>query len=257
MTPQRTPYAPYGSAVFRRELRARLSPGLAVGELIDDFHHFRAFVHHDGKRITDIRAETPRYPWTTCPAAGEVLRGLVGAPLSDNVRGPAAHTRARSQCTHLFDAACLAIARAGRDVGDVTYRVAFPDRKDGRSTAAFARNGEPLLEWKLRGFEIEDPAPFAGRSILRGFADWVAETFDPEQAEAIYLFQRACVIAGGREIDIEAVSRADLGAHVPMGVCHSYQPENASQAFRMAGTVRNLSDEADLEAASLSPAKLD
>jgi hypothetical protein len=255
MTQQRTPYAPYGSATYRRELRARLSPGLAVGELIDDFHHFRAFVHHDGERITDIRAETPRYPWTTCPAAGEVLRELVGAPLCDSVRGPAAHTPARSQCTHLFDAACIAIARAGRAAGDVTYRVAFPDRVEGRSTATFERDGAPLLEWTLRGFEIESPEPYAGRSILRGFADWVADSFDPEHAEALWLFQRACVIAGGRQIDIEAVARADLGRHVPMGVCHTYQPGRADQAFRMLGSVRNLSDEPDLEAASLLPAR--
>lgn len=254
--PKRTPYSPVGTAVYRRELRARLSPGLAMGELIDDFHHFRAFVHHEGGRITDVRAETPRYPWTTCPGAGLVLRELVGAPLARSMRGPAAHTSARLQCTHLFDAACLAIARAGRAAGDVHYRIAIPDRVQGYRRATLERDGEPLLAWNLRGLRVEEPEPFAGRSIRKGFADWAESSFDEDHAEAILILQRAGVISLGREIDIEAVPRADLGKEIPMGACHTYQPGVASLGMRVLGSVRNLSDEPDIEAASLAPARL-
>ena len=255
MTSQRTEYPDYGTAIYRRELRVRLSPGLALGELIDDFHHFRAAVKHTGGQITDVQAETPRYPWTTCPGAAEPLRELVGTPLSPRMRGPAEHTRARSQCTHLFDAACIAIARAGRAAGDVTYRIAIPDRVEGRTRATLERDGVLRLDWTLMGYNIESPAPFAGRSVLRGFAGWVEDTFDAEQAEAILILQRASVISLGREIDIEAISRADLGKKIPMGACYTYQPGRAEQGFRMVGSARNLTHESDIEGASLTPAR--
>ena len=249
----RTPYVPYGEGVYRRELRARLQPGLAVGELIDDFHHFRAFVSHEAGVITGVRAEAPRHPWTTCPDSAARFEDLVGRPLVPTMREAASLTQPKLHCTHLLDAACLAVARAGREKGDVTYRVAVPDRQHGRMSPTLHRDGEALLAWTLDGFEVVTPEPYAGRSVLAGFADWATGAFDLDHLEAVLILQRACVIAGGRGIDIEAVPRADRGDPAPHGACHSYQPGISKQAHRMVGSVRNLTHVTDLEAASLAP----
>jgi hypothetical protein len=247
-----TPYQPYGSAIYRRELSVRLGPGRAIGELIDDFHHFRASIEHDGARVTAVTGEALRHPWATCAGSVVPLGRLVGMPLDPAARAAARFTSSHLQCTHLFDAASYAIARAARGAGDVVYSIAVPDRVAGRTCARLLRDRRPLLEWKLRGLEIESPKPYAGRSIGAGLADWAEGELDVETASAVLALQRACVISGGRALDLERFARADQLPSHPMGRCHTYQLGTVERGFRMSGTVRNLTHVEDLRAASLS-----
>ncbi len=251
---EQTPYRPYGTAVYRRLLDAQLSPGRAEGELIDDFHHFRAWITHDGERVTGAGGAAPRHPWATCAEAVGPLRALVGAPLArlGSMRAPAAYTDRRRQCTHLFDAATLALARVARDAGDVSYRIAVPDAIDGRTRAELCRDGEALLLWDIRDRVIETPGPFAGRRLGAGLADWAESELDASLAEAVLVLQRACTIAGGRRMDLEAYPGAAAVQPNPMGQCHTYQPGTVERGARMRGSVRDLTDVEDLRAASLA-----
>jgi hypothetical protein len=256
---ERTPYVPYGQGVYRREVSvAHPAPDLAVGEVIDDFHHFRAEIRHDGRAVLAVRGEAPRHPWATCAGAVVPLQRLVGMPLegAGSVRAAAGYTAWRSQCTHLFDAAAIAIARISRAAGPVVYRIAAPDgAPDGRGRIELARDGAALLAWELDGMRITAPEPFAGHRLRGGsFADWAESRLDPELAEAVLVLQRAATIALARRIDLESIDRADrVLPQNPMGQCHTYTPGIVEQGYRMHGSVRNLSAVDDIRSASLEP----
>ena len=73
----------YGSGVYRRRIRIEQVEkhgrgGVVVGELEDDFHHFRARVTHDGQTVTAVEGQGLRIPWTTCAGATEPLTSLIG-----------------------------------------------------------------------------------------------------------------------------------------------------------------------------------
>jgi hypothetical protein len=254
--PARTPYVPYGAGVYRRQVSVRMpGPGVAIGEVIDDFHHFRATIAHDGGRVVDASGEALRYPWATCGGATLPLRRLTGMPLagSGSLRAAARHTSWREQCTHLFDAAAIAIARTARGSGPVTYGIALPDLREGRGRIALERDGRPLLAWDLDGLRIAGPEPFTGR-LLRGgaLADWAESELEPELAEAVLVLQRAATISGARTIDLESIDRADgVQPRNPMGQCHTYTPGTVEHGWRMRGSVRNLAGVDDIRGASL------
>jgi hypothetical protein len=253
-----TPYQPYGSGVYRRELGARrLADGRVEGELIDDFHHFRARIRHDGERVQEIEGEAPRHPWSTCPGAIAVLQDLVGMPLegAGSMRATARYTDKRQHCTHLLDAAAIAIASAARGSVEVTYRIAVPDLVEGRSNVELARNGQTFLVWEIADGVIRAPAPFAGHGLRGGLADWAESELDPALAEAVLVLQRACTIAGGRRIDLETFASAGAVRPNPLGQCHTYQPGTLEHADRVLGSVRNLTHVEDLHLASLSDAQ--
>lgn len=238
--PARTPYQPYGTAVYHRRIRVEVWEDGARTDLVDDFHHFRARIRHDGRALTEVEGEAVRYPWSTCAGATEPLLRLVGMPLGGSSRAAARHTASNAQCTHLFDAASLAIARAARGAGGVEYLIRVPDRAGRRASVSLDRDGEPLLRWELVDMAIRSPAPYAGRALRGGgLADWAERELDPETAEAVLALQRACVISGGRIMDLERIDRADRVQPNPMGACHTYTPGIVERGRRMVGSIRN------------------
>src|SRR5258705_4924460 len=82
---------PYGEGVYRRVFLLVADEGRVVADLEDDFHRFRVTLAHDGARVTEVRAEAFRYPWSECPGATTALRALEGMPLSERPRAAAAH----------------------------------------------------------------------------------------------------------------------------------------------------------------------
>lgn len=250
----RTPYLPYGGASYRRELVARCEPGCAVGELVDDFHHFRASVFHDGVRVTRVAGEAVRHPWLTCAGATVPLQRLAGMPLSTSLRAAARHTRWRDQCTHLFDAASLAVVAVARGFSLRHWSIAVPDRVKGRTRATLACDGAELLVWEVEDGLIRGGAPFGGRRVASGFADWAEAELDPDLALAALLLQRALVISMGRSIDLEAAERADSLATTPLDQCHTYQAGTVERAFRMRGSIRNWQGPEELRAELGRPA---
>lgn len=246
---------PAQSDRFCREIHIGTAPGRAVGELVDDFHHFRASIEHDGSSITGIRGEALRIPWQTCGGAIDPLQSLLGMPLARSLRQVAKHTRSHLQCTHLYDAACIAIARAAREAGPICFRIEVPDRVAGETTATVFRNGAPAFHWHLRGYQIEHPQPFVGRSLYGDdLASWLEETFDPEESETLLVLHRACMIAGGRALPLDDYARAIDVPGTRSGVCHTYSDTYGPTSFRVTGSIRDLARSDDLRRTSLDGA---
>lgn len=210
------------------------SPTEVAGELVDDFHHFRVWIGHDGERVVTVGAEAVRFPWTTCPQAKAELLGLVGAPLPDDATGIAALLPARRNCTHMYDLAGLALAHAAAGRSHRRYEVAVPDRdRSGRTRAVLWRDGEELLAWDLCRHEVEGPPPWAGAPLREGFIAWATANLDPDTAEAAIVLRRAVHISFGRAVDLDAFVRAAELAPTMLGTCYTFSPGIVETARRV------------------------
>lgn len=234
----------YGEGVYRRRIRLEARPGRVLGELQDDFHHFAVVLHHDGRRVGEVRGGGLRVPWTACNGAVPVVGSLRGLAVGASGRAAAAHSDPRRHCTHLFDLAALAAAHAGRQ-GARAYDVSIPDRRDGRTRARLDRDGHRLLEWDLAGDRIEGPPPFAGRAVSSGQLVRWADEQGEDPAEAIRVLRRAVFISMGRRYDFERMSRADAFATRVGAACHTFSPERVQGALRNPGTCRDFGADPD------------
>jgi Protein of unknown function (DUF2889) len=237
---------PYGS--YRRRIRlVNAEPGLVRGGLEDDFHSFRVAVRHDGFAVTDIEVEAFRWPWTTCPEAGDRLQLLVGMPLSPRCLAVGDQANPRLQCTHQFDLAGLAIAHATRDARVRQYdaEVPFGAQRGGPHDVRLWRDGELALTWTLEGSACIAPEPYASVPWRGGFLRWADEVLDPDTAEAAIVLRRACDIAIGRGANLEGVRVASELGIAGSGVCYTFQEATARVAFRQIGTIRDFDGRVD------------
>jgi hypothetical protein len=218
-----------------------------VGWLEDDFHHFGVTMSHDGKVVTDVRVAEPRHPWTACPGAAEPLRALIGTPLFGRCSDIGQFIDMRRQCTHLFDLAGLAIAHACHRREHRRYH-ATVCRLDALEPGAPADwlhaplycDGTEILAWDLHQGEIMRPAIAAGRTIDKGFREWI-ETLDEAEAEHAFVMRRAVFVAQGRAVEETERHTADeMGMQA---VCHTYQPENRMHAVRIIESIHHFDDE--------------
>lgn len=239
----------YGDGVYRRRIRLDATAQRAEAQLEDDFHHFAAGIEHDGARVTAVRARAYRWPWTTCPGALAPLERLVGLPLSAGYKDAARRADPRAQCTHLLDAAQLAVAHGRRHRrgpgGRRTYDCEVPDWRDGSTVVRLLRDGQPLLGWRLErdgiGEVLEGPADFAGKPLQGvGFLAFVGRSLDPELAEAALVLRRAAFIGRGRVWDFDAVRRAASFAPTVGAACFTFHPERQAEALRVQGSLRVL-----------------
>lgn len=219
----------------------------AVGWLEDDFHHFGVTVVHDGSVIQDVRVASPRFPWETCPAAGNGLRDLIGKPLVARATDIGQMLDMRLHCTHMFDLAGLVIAQAHRGTRHRRYEACVTDRPVilgktvgetvfGPGRATLLRDGVEVLAWDIDGETITGPADIAGHGLERGFRAWT-EAMSEDKAECATVLRRAIRIALGRTFNYDLIERAD-----DMGLpalCHTFQPEFRKLARHMHGSVVN------------------
>ncbi len=225
--------------VYHRKIRLAASPGEVRGDIADNPHHFRIVLRHDGERVTGIRGEALRHPWTSCPEAVEELRSLIGMPLSERSTAVGSRADARLQCTHLFDLAGLAVAQAARGTPRRDYHCTVQREPSGADLARCLRDGEPVLEWRVDGGQIREPTPFAGTALYGNFLRWAERTLDPDTAEAAIVLRRACFVSPVRFIDDSGWERAsDLG-NGP--VCFTFQPGRPERALRVRGSFRDFS----------------
>ena len=171
---------------YRRRIRVEATGDRRVeGELADDMHHFRIVLHHNGAVVTDVSAESLRYPWDTCPGAVGELRSLIGAPLGPKLGGAAKHADPKANCTHMFDLAALAMTQAwrsgpagsGATATRRQYDVEYPVLADGADSLRLRlwRDGHLLLEWELECRAMTErrilaPEPYASAPFARGFS---------------------------------------------------------------------------------------
>lgn len=244
---------PFGS--FRRRIRlVNADARTVVAGLEDDFHYFVVTLHHDGAVVTGVETVAHRWPWTTCPEAGQRLRELVGMALSPRSLAVGDVTNPRMQCTHQFDLAGLAVAHATRHVPARQYDVVIPygAQSGGPVPVRLARDGEERLVWTLDGHACVDPEPYASAPWRGGFLKWADDTLPPEDAEAAAVLRRACDIGLGRGADLERYPRAAQLAMGTSGVCYTFQPEVAAVSLRQIGTIRDWDGHVD-EMLALGP----
>ncbi len=244
------PRLPYGGGVYRRRIELRAGERWVEVDMVDDFHEFSLTLHHDDREIVRVEADPLRIPWVTCPTATEPLRRMQGAPISAPLVELYGFTAAREQCTHMHDLACLAATHAARvRAGGCAVRrfdAALPDRVDDATHPSLQRDGEQVLEWRMRKYRIVEstPADFSGHHLASAqFRDAMFGARDRELGEAAFVLQRAVFIGGGRMHDFEAMPSAAAFASVIGGACHSFAAQRADQALRVQGTVRDFSDE--------------
>jgi hypothetical protein len=230
------PIAPAGA--LRRSIliatRTHEGGGEARAAVEDDFHHFLVAVRHDGAQVTAVTAQSPRFPYSTCPAAGGELDRLVGMPLSSVANSVVRQTDPSLQCTHMLDLAGLAIAAAARGTPWRRYDCTVPDRVDDVTNASVARDGAVVLAWTVRGDTILEPEPYAGHGLRAGFAGWALANLPEADAEAALVLRRATTISIGRVNDPGSWLHAR-----PTGFCYSQQPTRAPEALTQANTIRD------------------
>jgi hypothetical protein len=231
---------------YRRRIRITTAPGKARADIEDDAHRYGVALVHDGARVTAIRGEGLRTPWTLCIEAARLVDRLVGMPLTSDPAAIYKYTDGTQQCTHAFDVAGLAIAHACRGTArreydiDVPYPVMEPN---ARKTVTVLRDGTPALQWTVEGGMIIAPEPFAGRN-LGEVVRWARRALtDPDDYEAVVVARRATYISGVKTQDLDQrVSAADGGQS--MGRCWVFQPERAAVSWRIRGNTRDFTSSA-------------
>ncbi|HDZ57796.1 MAG TPA: DUF2889 domain-containing protein [Pseudomonas xinjiangensis] len=224
--------------LFRRRVEIHTQKdGEIRAALEDDFHHFRVSIRHHQGVVTAIHGYAVRFPYTACPGAAKPLEALIGMQLSEVAHSVTRATDGRHQCTHMLDLAGLAIAAAARQGEHRIYDVEIPTRINGRTSPVLFRDGQPCLQWQIKGSLIEQPAPYSGVDLNQGMAGWAIKTLDPEEAEAALLLRRCATISRGREYDLDVMEHAR-----ETSLCYAQQPVRAAQALRMKGSTLDFTD---------------
>jgi hypothetical protein len=227
--------------IYRRRIRIATSAGQARADLEDDPHRYGVIVGHDGEHVTAVQGIAQRTPWSLCRDAVSVLDRLVGMALSPDPQEVFRHTDGRSQCTHLFDLAGLAVAHAARGTAQRQYDIELPcwDTRQPRE-ARLSVDGEPRLTWTLQRTAIVGPPPFAGQD-LRSMMPWVKARFvDRDTFEAVMVLRRAVFISGNRMFEMDRMAHAAATGHVS-GACFVYQQGVAEHAARERGSTLDFS----------------
>ncbi|MFQ5418555.1 MAG: hypothetical protein ACE5FL_16125 [Myxococcota bacterium] len=232
---------PYGEGTYRRRILIVGEPGRVVADLEDDFHRFHVEIEHDGERVREVCGEARRFPWSECPGALVPLRAFRGVRLAANLTSASAGIDARTNCTHLYDLATLAVAHAAAGRKRRQYDVAVPDLVDERSRATLHQNGVPLLAWEVHRAEITDPPPYRGQALRgRAFLEWAEAELDAGTAEAAIVLRRGLFIANGRRGDLDLSPTAATLLIWAKNSCHSFTPGIAENALRNVGSSRDF-----------------
>jgi hypothetical protein len=223
---------PHGA--YHRRIVLIPEDGRVRAALEDESHSMELTVFHDGTRVTDIQGKTHRVPWNTCPSAVQKVRDLVGLTLR-RMHETTGHD-AKAHCTHLFDLARLAIARAVADV-PLQYDVAVEDRVERKTCGILLRDGQQTMVWDVTGNAVTGPDPFTGHS-LRGAPQW-PNGLDDEMLEAALVMRRVFLVSQIREPQA-AMARVKEGKDqlkpdfirnsVMLGRCFSFQEQQLAHA---------------------------
>jgi hypothetical protein len=240
-----------GADVYRRRITVRTLDDRRVEcNLEDDFHHFVVTLTHDSERVVDVTNESHRWPWATCPGAGEHLRLLVDAPLSSRFTHAARAASAQRNCTHQFDAAAHAFTQAatGRTYRQYDAQIASLLTRSEAGRNRLWVDGQLVHDWEMtagRG-PRRLPAALEGAPWKGGFMRWADEHLAPDDAEVAIALRRACDIGVGRGMPLDAMPVASDLLTTMGGVCHSMQPEIAPNGTRNVGSIRDFAQQPEL-----------
>lgn len=236
------PAADYGQKAAWRRIRITGRKHEVLVEMEDLAHGMTCVVEHDGQRVTGVRPGFRRIPMTTCAGAGAPLQELVGMPIGSEFSAFFAGGRARQNCTHMFDLAWLGTLHAVRGEATRDYVIEIPDDSTRGRAATLRRDGESVLEWRLKNSTILDPDPFAGRHLFRGFTSWAVTNFEGDELEAILVFQKACFVAQTRRYDLPDGPLSPREQQINADLCFGFAHERIGVAVRIEGAIRDFSD---------------
>jgi hypothetical protein len=232
---------------YRRRIRITTAPGKARADIEDDAHRYGVALLHDGNKVTAIRGEGLRTPWTLCIDAAKLVDRLIGMPLTADPAAIYKYTDGTQQCTHAFDVAGLAIAHAYRGTPQRQYDIDVPYpvlSYDLPKTVTLYRDGQLVLQWTVEGGVVTSPPRYAGQD-LAGILRWARTTLpDPDDYEAVVVARRATHISGVKTTDLDQRQSAGEGGS-SMGRCWVFQPERAYVAWRIKGNTRDFSEGTD------------
>jgi hypothetical protein len=208
---------------YRRRFRVTPGPGEVMCELEDDNHCMAVTVRHRDGVATEVRAEQPRAPWTTCPGAvAKVEQTFTGTPLEAFAR----RGEKTANCTHLYDLAQLAAAHA-HDEKPIVYDILVSDPVEGRRRLELRRDGTTLLTWLEAQGRLVDPPQVAGLQLME-MRDWL-DALPADQQEPARLLRWGGLVAHGRTLPFELQSDA---TRMPPN-CFTFQPDQAPLARRV------------------------
>tara|TARA_Y100001960_G_C14533401_1_gene757252 strand:+ start:86 stop:937 length:852 start_codon:yes stop_codon:yes gene_type:complete len=231
----------YGEGLCRRRIRLiKDSDDRTIGELEDDFHHFRVELTHDNDKILSVAGEILRAPWSTCSEANLPLQRIIGSSLSSDSTAIGGYAIPTSNCTHLFDLTGLVISHTVQEHHTRQYDLLVTDLSDGEQDLILWRDGELILCWTIREGIIIAPDDWKGVSLLGKFIAWAGENLDPLTAEAAIALRRMTHISTGHGINLDKLSIGPEHTDGPLGRCYTYSDEVLVRATRMKKTVRDF-----------------
>jgi hypothetical protein len=218
---------------YRRRVRILPQQGRIDVDMEDDAHRFGVTVIHDGVTVQTIATSAPRFPWTTCPAAGAFLaERMTGIALADAARVE----NQRDHCTHVYDLFVIA-ARHALEVEPLTYDIRVSDPGEDGRLAEIDLAGETVLRWR---FGDQRRVADALTGSRREFDAWT-RTLAPELQEAGLLLRRGVMVSGTRFYDFPVGAAA--GMQQMIGACFTFHADRAWTALRVADTIRDFSNE--------------
>lgn len=237
-----------GDGVYRRRYRLTASCEETVrrvdAELEDDFHHFAVSVVHDGASV-DVVGEAIRTPWTTCPGALDALRGLVGHPLVAELDGLARVVDPTTQCTHLYDLACLAITHAATGRSQSIHDVAVDEPRAGTRRAAHVRDSVAVLVWEVDELTVRSEGPFRDVRVLGEPFRRALAGVDPETRLAAGLLRKGLLASYSRLYDMDLVRRPVAFGEGIRASCHTFRPGVVEHTHRNVGATSDFTDAPD------------
>ena len=237
----------YGNGTFRRRIRLVNKGNQVSVELEDCNHGFRLIIHHHNNCINAIDVETLRFPLSTCPGAIKPLQALIGCGLADGITTFKLASPPRSNCTHLYDLALLAVNHAKRNEVERIYDVEVPDSITAQQSMSVFRNGEKIHHWQTDQQRIAIPSPLDGKPLMQGFSNWSKQHFkDAELLEAAQVLQRGYFVARARRVELNSRGgEPAINDTMMIGACYSYSLGVVEQALRLPSTVRDFSNSPD------------
>ena len=232
----------FGEGICRRRIRLiKDTEDRTIGELEDDFHHFRIDLIHDKEKILAVSGSILRAPWSTCSEANLPLQKIVGSPLSPDSTAIGDYAAPTSNCTHLFDLAGLAISFTVQEHRERQYDLMVTDPSGGEQDLILWKDAELLLSWTIREGVIVSPKDWQGISLLGKFITWARENLDPPTAEAAIALRRMTHISTGHGINLDNLDMGIEHTDGPIGRCYTYSDEVLIRAKRMKKSVRDFS----------------
>jgi hypothetical protein len=248
-------YEKYGEGFCRRRIRLTKSERYrTIGELEDDFHHFRVELTHDGEKILTVSGSALRAPWSTCSEVNRPLQKIVGSPLSPESTAIGGYASPTSNCTHLFDLTGLVISHTVQDKLIRQYDLMVTDPSNLKQELFLWLDSELVLAWIVQDNTIIEPSEWEGISLQGKFIPWAMTQLDPQTAEAAIALRRMLHISSGHGINLDKIENGAEHLDGPIGRCYTYTDTVLLRATRMKKTVRNFEQE---EHAALMLADMD